>query len=134
MEKRVKARNCKRESNLGTTETILKVLTKIYYAKKAGTKYSISQICREEHLGSINNRLVEQLYDWSYPPTIEQAEDIRQRLREYQKQHWKYYARPKTESDTAPMLEFDEVKESKQCNDFGVLEWNGHRYRLVPID
>jgi hypothetical protein len=143
MGKKFRARNCKRESNLGTTETILKVLTNIYYAKKAGKKYSISQICRDEHMGSLNTDFVEDLYDWSYQPTIDLAEGLRQKVREYQKEHWKYYSKPKEEpviiqqSESIPMLEFEEdpmVKERNECNDFGILTWNGHRYRLVPID
>ena len=141
MGKKIRARNCKRESNLGTTETILKVLTNIYYAKKAGKKYSISQICRDEHMGSLNTDFVESLYDWSYQPTIDLAEELRQKVREYQKEHWKYYSKPKDEpiieGPKVHLLEFDEdtlAKERKECNDFGILEWNGHRYRLVPID
>lgn len=143
MGKKIRARNCKRESNLGTTETILKVLTSIYYAKKAGKKYSISQICMDEHTGSLNTDFVESLYDWSYQPTIDLAEELRQKVRGYQKEHWKYYTKPKEEPavikicDSIPMLEFDEdpiAKERKECNDFGILTWNGHRYRLVPID
>ena len=132
MTKIFNARNVKRSSKLGTTDTILKVLTEIYWCKMSGKDYQISTICRNEQLGILNNALVEGLYDWSYLPTRELAEELRQRERNYEKENWGKKKEQTVARD--PELEFVGLDEAQHCNDFGILTWNGHRYRLVPID
>lgn len=137
--KKHKTRNFKRRSNLGTIDAIHKVLTEIYWAKQMNKPYSIDAIATAEQVGSLKNDIVESLYDWSYIPSRELAEECRERIRNYQDENWgkENKVEKVIPADKVPVLEFAEdpiAKEAKQCNDIGVLEWNGHRYRLVPID
>ena len=125
-------RKAKRTSKLGTTDAILKVLTEIYWHKMSGKDYQISTICRNEQLGNLNTALVEGLYDWSHLPTRELAEELRQRERNYEKENWGKKKEQTVARD--PELDLIGLDEAQHCNDFGILTWNGHRYRLVPID
>lgn len=113
----------------------------VYWAKIAGKPYNVSVICDSEHIGHINKGLVEKACSWENVPTREEAEALRIEFLKHGHEHWKPSKRPKAEpiieGPEVPILEFDEdtiEKERKECNDFGILEWNGHRYRLVPID
>ena len=141
--KKHKTRNVKRRSNLGTIDAIHKVLCEIFWAKQMNKPYSIDAIATIEQVGSLKNDIIESLYDWSYIPSRELAEECRERIRNYQDEHWgKKKAEPidYVPDDLpveAPLVVFAEdpvAKEAQHCNDFGILTWNGHRYRLVPID
>lgn len=136
-------RKVNRPSNLGTTDAYHKVLMEVYFAKKAGKPYCVSVICDREHVGHINTKLVEKYVSIDKEPTRADAEELRIEFIKHGHENWKGKERAKAEPeveathDEVPVLEFAEdliVKEAEQCNDFGVLEWNGHRYRLVPID
>lgn len=132
MGKKFYTRKCKRPSGLSTTDAIHKMLMQVYWAKIAGKPYNVSVICDNEHIGHINKGLVEKACSWENVPTREEAEALRIAFIEHCQANWnkKKVATPETE----PMLDFVGSEEAQHCNDFGILEWNGHRYRLVPID
>ena len=140
--KKYYTRKVNRPSNLGTTDAYHKVLMEVYFAKKAGKPYCVSVICDREHVGHINRKLVEKYVSIDKEPTRADAEELRVEFIKHGHENWKGKERPKAEPNTdevpeKPMLEFEEdpiAKEAKQCNDFGILTWNGHRYRPVPID
>ena len=141
--KKYYTRKVNRPSNLGTTDAYHKVLMEVYFAKKAGKPYCVSVICDRERVGHINTKLVEKYVNKDKEPTRADAEALRIDFLKWGHENWKPSKRPKAEQVAerqqaeVPVLEFAEdpiAKERKECNDFGILEWNGHRYRLVPID
>lgn len=127
-----KTRRARRKNNLSTVEAIQKVLIAVYWAKKEGKPYSISSLCDIEHVGHLNKAVVEKTCSWDVMPTKDDAERVRKANLDYiyEKIERAEQAQNIVEQ---PELEFD-MDEATHCNDFGILTWNGHRYRLVPID
>ena len=144
MGKKYKTRTAPRPSGLGTTDAIHKVLMQIYWAKKAGKKYVLADLFTEEHLHHLNKDLVERACSWESAPTREEAEALRTADLDHQAENWDSKKKveqvdyvPDDLPVEAPLVVFPEdpvAKQCKECNDFGILTWNGHRYRLVPID
>ena len=122
-------RKVKRESGLGTTDALWKLLIDIFWARKQGEKYSLNALCVKHQLSKFNSVLLEGMPLDEFP-TRERAEDLRVRIRNYEKEN---YHMSKEESSQDPTLDLVEA-EAKECNDFGILKWNGHYYRLVLID
>lgn len=130
--KKFYTRKTNRPSGLSTTDAIHKVLMQVYWAKIAGKPYRISSICDSEHIGHLNKELVEGACSWEQMPTREEAENLRIAFIEHGHKNWNKKKSAEPEAD--PTLDFIGVDEEQHCNDFGILTWNGHRYRLVPID
>ena len=80
----------------------------------------------------MNKAVVEKTCSWDVMPTKDDAERVRKANLDYiyEKIERAEQAQNIVEQ---PELEFD-MDEATHCNDFGILTWNGHRYRLVPID
>lgn len=129
-----KTRRARRKNNLSTVEAIQKVLIAVYWAKKEGKPYSISSLCDIEHVGRMNKAVVENTCSWDVMPTKDDAERVREANLDYIYEKAEKAERNQiVEIQPEPELEFD-MDKATHCNDFGILTWNGHRYRLVPID
>lgn len=127
MEKNFTTRNNKRDNGLGSIDAIWKVLTEIFWAKKGGKEYSVTAICRDNHIRRMKTDIVESLYDWSYAPTRELAEKMHQIICRHESENWgkkKDEAAEPAEEDTARRSEFTHVFKMD----------DGHMYMLTRID
>lgn len=129
MEKNFTTRNNKRENGLGSIDSIWKVLTEIFWAKKGGKEYSVTAICRDNHIRRMKTELVEGLYDWGAAPTRELAEKMHQIICKHEAENW---AKPQKSEDQAEQVligfDFGEGRDS------AIIELWGHKYQITRID
>ena len=131
MDKIFTTRDNKRENGLGSIDAIWKVLTEIFWAKKGGRDYSVTAICRDNHIRRMKTDLVEGLYDWETAPTREQAEKMHQIICHHEAENW---AKPqKNEEQPAEQtligFDFGEGNDSSS-----IIELWGHRYKITRLD
>ena len=129
MEKNFTTRNNKRENGLGSIDAIWKVLTEIFWAKKGGKEYSVTAICRDNHIRRMKTELVEGLYDWGAAPTRERAEKMHQIICRHEAENW---AKPQKNEDQAEqvLIGFD----FGEGHDSAIIELWGHKYQITRID
>ena len=134
MKKKNYERKVKRESNLGTTDAIWKMMIDIFFMKKAGKEIRYDQVFDYHQVGKFRKDMLDEAIGDTMP-TREDADALRIRKLEYEREHYKKKDAPAPEEQTASPEQMTfgfDYGEGPDNTAMFVL--NGHTYKIIQID
>lgn len=127
-------RKVKRDSNLGTTDAIWKMMIDIFFMKKEGRKIHYDQVFAYHQVGKFRVSMIEEAIGDAMP-TRDDAEALRIRKLEYEREHYGKRKDDVTAEGPAPeeqMIFGFDYGEGPDTTAMFVL--NGHTYKIIQID
>lgn len=134
MKKKNYERKVKRESNLGTTDAIWKMMIDIFFMKKEGRKIHYEQVFNRHQVGKFKLSMLDEAIGETMP-TRDDAEALRIRKLEYEREHYKKKDAPAPEEQTSSPEQMTfgfDYGEGPDNTAMFVL--NGHTYKIIQID